>query len=185
MIASASAWLIVRGNKFSHATLCLCAMRKEYAEKLTGYGKGVVVEMADRKVTPERRLELARCIREENLGNRLRLRRRESILYGREDLPLEEDGLFSSGNFSSGKNPLAAGGEEAHRGQPGTPGGSFSYRMALAVLLFVGFLICDTNGSRIFSYDANQVYEMIREDSLHLYDGGENAVMEQITRFFK
>lgn len=56
--------------------------------------------------------------------------------------------------------------------------------MTLAVLLFVGFLLCDTNKGSIFSYSTNDVYEMIRADSLHLYDGGENAVMEELAELF-
>ncbi len=37
-------------------------------------------------------MELARYIREENLGNRLKLRQREHILYGKESpLPLYEE----------------------------------------------------------------------------------------------
>ena len=43
----------------------------------------------EKKVTPEKKMELARHIREENLGNRLKLRQREHILYGKENsLPL-------------------------------------------------------------------------------------------------
>ena len=62
--------------------------------------------------------------------------------------------------------------------------GSFKYRMVLAVLLFVAFLLCDTRGNNILSYSTDDVYNMIRADSLHLYDGGENAVMEELADLF-
>ena len=66
----------------------------------------------------------------------------------------------------------------------GSAVGSFKYRMVLSVLLFVGFLLCDTRDSKIFDYSTNDVYEMISADSLHLYDGGENAVMEELIEMF-
>lgn len=56
--------------------------------------------------------------------------------------------------------------------------------MVLAVLLFVAFLLCDTRGNNILSYSTDDVYNMIRADSLHLYDGGENAVMEELADLF-
>ena len=52
--------------------------------------------MTEKKVTPEKRMELARHIREENLGNRLKLRQREHILYGKESpLPLYDKGMLA------------------------------------------------------------------------------------------
>ena len=35
------------------------------------------------KATLEKKMELARCIREENMGNRVKIRQREQILYGK------------------------------------------------------------------------------------------------------
>ncbi len=134
----------------------------------------------EKKATPERKMELARYIREENLGNRLRLRQRESILYGKEfQPPLYEKGKFSETEMLSGYDRLP--GEGAVRNS----GGSFRYRMVLSVLLFVGFLLCDTRGSNIFTYNTNDIYDMIKTDSLHLYDGGENAVMEELAELFE
>ncbi|MDE7428806.1 MAG: hypothetical protein K2N00_06000, partial [Lachnospiraceae bacterium] len=66
-----------------------------------------------------------------------------------------------------------------------TSTGSFKYRMTLAVLLFVGFLLCDTNQGKILTFSTNEVYEMIQADSLHLYDGSENAVMEELSGLFE
>lgn len=133
--------------------------------------------MTERKVAPEKRVELARYIREENMGNRVKLRQREHILYGRDlAMPADEKGLFPESVLTG-----SAQGEEL---QGGSSMGSFKYRMTLAVLLFVGFLLCDTGQKNILSYSTNDVYEMIRADSLHLYDGGENAVIEELEELF-
>lgn len=134
--------------------------------------------MTEKKVTPEKRVELARYIREENLGNRVKLRQREHILYGRDlHMPADENGLLS--------DAVTTGRAQEESVTSGISMGSFKYRMTLAVLLFVGFLLCDTGENRIFSYSTNDVYEMIRTDSLHLYDGGENAVMEEVAELFQ
>lgn len=136
--------------------------------------------MTEKKVTPEKRIELARHIREENLGNRLKLRQREHILYGRESaIPLYDKGLLSETEGFSGY-----GNGETNAGIPGNAAGGFKYRMVLAVLLFVGFLLCDTRDSKILSYSTGDVYDMIVADSFHLYDGGENAVMEELADLF-
>lgn len=131
----------------------------------------------DKKATTEKRMELARYIREENMGNRLKLRQREHILYGKEtQTPLFDKNTFAEAGGSYGPN-----GEEL----PNTVTGSFKYRMTLAVLLFVGFLLCDTNQGKILTFSTNEVYEMIQADSLHLYDGSENPVMEELTELFE
>lgn len=134
--------------------------------------------MTEKKVTPEKRVELARYIREENMGNRMKLRQREHILYGRDlAMPADERGRYAE--------PTPAGGTQGDEVAGGSSMGSFKYRMTLAVLLFVGFLLCDTGKGSILSYSTNDVYEMIRADSLHLYDGGENAVMEELAELFQ
>ena len=131
----------------------------------------------DKKATPEKRMELARFIREQNMGNRLKLRQREQILYGKEiQPPLYDKNPFSE---SGGYDSLTNGELQ------GTATGSFKYRMTLAVLLFVGFLLCDTNQGKILTFSTNEVYEMIQADSLHLYDGSENAVLEELSGLFE
>ncbi len=135
----------------------------------------------EKKVTPEKKMQLARYIREENMGNRMRIRQRENILYGKETpFPPFEKGTLMETDRLSGYGPAA----EEGRVQDGVTG-SFKYRMVLAVLLFVAFLLCDTRGSKIFSYSTDEVYHMIVEDSFHLYDGGENAVVEELTGLFQ
>lgn len=59
--------------------------------------------MTEKKVTPEKRVELARYIREENMGNRVKLRQREHILYGRDlTMPVDEranQSMFQSSHY--------------------------------------------------------------------------------------
>lgn len=131
----------------------------------------------EKKVTPEKRMELARYIREENMGNRFKLRQREHILYGSEAPSLYDKSSFSEA--AGAYNTLGETGE-----MPRDVTGSFKYRMTLAVLLFVGFLLCDTKQSKILSFDTNQIYEIIRSDSLHLNESDGNAVMEQLSELF-
>lgn len=134
----------------------------------------------EKKVTPEKRMELARFIREENLGNRLKLRQRESILYGKEmQIP-----LFEKGQMPEADGLAGYGAPVGDAGIQDSAIGGFKYRMVIAVLLFVAFLLCDTKGSHIFSYSTDEVFDMIKADSLHLYDGGENAVMEELAELF-
>ena len=137
-------------------------------------------EIMEKRVTPEKKMELARYIREENLGNRLKLRQRENILYGREpQMPLFEKGQLAETDGLSGYGKPAG-----EAGPQDSAMSSFKYRMVLAVLLFVGFLLCDTRESTILTYSTDDVYHMIVADSFHLYDGGENAVMEELTELF-
>ena len=47
----------------------------------------------DHKVPLEKKMQLAQYIREENLGNRMKIRQRERILYGKDkQLPLFDKG---------------------------------------------------------------------------------------------
>lgn len=130
------------------------------------------------KATLEKKMELARCIREENLGNRVKIRQREQILYGKNtQMP-----LYDKRSFSGITEALSYGASQENDAMTGTSMGSFKYRMVLAVFLFVGFLICDTNGSKIGSYSTGEVYDMILADTFHLNDGSteENQVMEEL-----
>lgn len=130
------------------------------------------------KVTLEKKMELARCIREQNLGNRVKIRQREQILYGRDtQVP-----LYDRRSFSGINDAMPYGESQENNSMPGSSMGSFKYRMVLAVFLFVGFLICDTNGSKIGAYSTGEVYDMILADTFHLYDEGaeENQVLEEL-----
>jgi hypothetical protein len=130
------------------------------------------------KVTLEKKMELARCIREENMGNRVKIRQREQILYGKSNqLPLYDKRAFSGMNETS-----LYGGTPENSEIPGTSMGGFKYRMVLAVFLFVGFLVCDTNGSKIGAYSTGEVYDMILADTFHLYEDtqDQNPVFEEL-----
>jgi hypothetical protein len=130
------------------------------------------------KATLEKKMELAKFIREENMGNRVKIRQREQILYGKNtQMPLYDKRSFSDPNnaFSYGESP-------ENQEIPGASISSFKYRMVLAVLLFVGFLVCDTNGSKIGDYTTGEVYDMILADTFHLYEGDveQNQVLDQL-----
>lgn len=130
------------------------------------------------KATLEKKMELARCIREENLGNRVKIRQREQILYGKNtQMP-----LYDKRSFSGINEALSYGEPQENDAISGNSMGSFKYRMMLAVFLFVGFLICDTNGSKIGTYSTGEVYDMILADTFHLYDEGaeENQVLKEL-----
>lgn len=128
----------------------------------------------DHRIPLEKKLELAQYIREENMGNRMKIRQREKILYGTNSQPpLYEKGMLPP---QSMQPEYAAGSPE--EGMPGLSFGTFKYRMIIAVLLFVGFLVCDTNDSKIGNYTMNDVHNMIVADAFHLYEGDGNETME-------
>ena len=125
----------------------------------------------DRKVSLDKKLALAQYIRAENLGNRMKIRQREKILYGTDTQPpLYDTGrlpAFDQQDNSSVEN----------RTTLGSSLGTFKYRMILAILLFVGFLFCDTGGDKIGSYTTTEIHNMIMADTFHLYGEG-NDTME-------
>ena len=125
----------------------------------------------DRKVSLDKKLALAQYIRAENLGNRMKIRQREKILYGTDTQPpLYDTGRLSV--FDQQDNPSAE-----NRTALGVSLGTFKYRMILAILLFVGFLFCDTGGDKIGSYTTAEIHNMIMADTFHLYGEG-NDTME-------
>ena len=125
----------------------------------------------DRKVSLDKKLALAQYIREENHGNRMKIRQRERILYGTDTQPP----LYDTGRLQSmeqQENPSAESGVAF-----GFSSGTFKYRMILAILLFVGFLLCDTGDDKIGSYTTTEIHNMIMADTFHLYSEG-NDTME-------
>lgn len=128
----------------------------------------------DRKVSLEKKMQLAQYIREENQGNRMKIRQRERILYGTDTQPP----LFDNGRLPSapyGNNQPQADQDGA---VPAFSPSTFRYRMILAVLLFIGFLLCDTGDGKIGTYTTNEVHDMIMADTFHLYDTEGNEAME-------
>ncbi len=129
----------------------------------------------DHKIPLEKKMQLAQFIRAENHGNRMKIRQREQILYGTDTQPPLFDKGKLSASFPYENNQLPSGqGENV----PAISAGTFRYRMILAVLLFVGFLLCDTKDGRIGAYTTNQLHDMIIADTFHLYDTEGNKTME-------
>lgn len=129
----------------------------------------------EHRIPLEKKMELAQYIREENMGNRMKIRQREHILYGTDTQPpLYDKGMLPNRNMHQEFQDDRMEGQ----GMPNMSFSTFKYRMIIAVLLFVGFLICDTNGSKIGNYTMNDVHDMIMADTFHLYDGNGNETME-------
>lgn len=126
----------------------------------------------DQKVSLDKKLALAQYIREENHGNRMKIRQRERILYGRDTQPP----LYDSGRLQLMEQQENLSSESGVNW--GFPAGTFKYRMILAILLFVGFLLCDTGGDKIGNYTTTEIHNMIMADSFHLYDAESNDTMD-------
>ncbi len=127
----------------------------------------------DHKVPLEKKMALAQYIREENQGNRMKIRQREHILYGTDTQPP----LYDRGKLPAGEQDY--GNQTPEDGMvPVFSMNTFKYRMILAILLFVGFLICDTGGDKIGNYTTGDIHAMIMADTFHLYDGEGNDTMD-------
>lgn len=124
----------------------------------------------DRKVSLDKKLALAQYIRAENHGNRMKIRQRERILYGTDTQPP----LYDTGRLQSmGQQENQSADNDMTLG---FPSGTFKYRMILAILLFVGFLICDTGGDKIGKYSTTDIHNMIMADTFHLYGEGNDTI---------
>lgn len=89
----------------------------------------------------ERKMQLTRFIREENAMNRMKIKNRESILYGngkpqanRDELPLVHDGCLNEDDLS------------VMRADHGAPRSTFGLRIILAIVLFAAVVYLDRNG---------------------------------------
>lgn len=131
----------------------------------------------EHRIPLDKKMELAQYIRAENMGNRMKVRQREKILYGTNPQPLfPEKGLLSGQNLQQPYGMDMA----AQESGPALSMGSFKYRMILAVLLFVGFLVCDTSGAKLGKYSMSDVQEMIVADTFHLYEGDGGDTMDAL-----
>ncbi len=129
----------------------------------------------EHRIPLDKKLELAQYIREENMGNRMKIRQREKILYGVDTQPpLYDKNALPTQAMQQRYAPDGFEGEKIPQGFLGT----FKYRMIIAVFLFAGFLVCDTNGGTIGSYTMNDLHDMIVADSFHLYEGDGIKPME-------
>lgn len=126
----------------------------------------------DQKVSLDKKLALAQYIREENHGNRVKIRQREKILYGKDT----QTPLYDTGRLQSPEQQENASSETGM--VMGFASGTFKYRMILAILLFVGFLLCDTGGDKIGNFTTSEIHDMIMADTFHLYGTEGNDTMD-------
>lgn len=119
-------------------------------------------QQGTRQVPVEKKMRLAQYIRAENMDNRMKIRQREKILYGTESMPP----LFHKGEPLRMTDYMGNGeGTE----EPAPAVSTFRLRMAAAILLFIGFLLCDAGQYRLFGYSMNDIYGMISEDYFQIY----------------
>ena len=138
-----------------------------------------VSKQGTRQVPVEKRIKLAQYIRAENMDNRMKIRQREKILYGTDTMPPlwnKGDSLRAEGYFGPDEN-TGAGMENTSN--------TFKFRMAMAIVLFIGFLLCDAGQYKVFGYSMNDIYGMLSEDYFNLYDSQNAEAMPQLTELLK
>lgn len=131
-----------------------------------------------RQIPVEKKMKLAQYIRAENMGNRMRIRQREKILYGTETMPP----LWVKGDSYRTEEYIMPGGEEQDSMQDAP--NTFRLRMAAAIFLFIGFLLCDAGQYKIFGYSMNDIVGMISEDYFRIYDAGGSEEPVQLSELF-
>lgn len=137
-----------------------------------------VSKQGTRQVPVEKRIKLAQYIRAENMDNRMKIRQREKILYGTENMPP----LFHKGEPLRMTEYMGSGdGTE----EPVPDVSTFRLRMAAAILLFIGFLLCDAGQYRLFGYSMNDIYGMISEDYFQIYDAEHPEELPQLSELLK
>lgn len=133
------------------------------------------MENKGNRASVEKKMELAQYIREENMGNRMKIRQREQILYGRDNpIPLwgKQEGMELTEDGADSNIPEVKS--------------TFKFRMVIAIMLFIGFLLCDTGDYQIFGYSMNDIYGFISEDYFQVYENSEaNDVTTQLSRFLQ
>lgn len=138
-----------------------------------------------RQVPVDKKLRIAQYIRAENMDNRMKIRQRERLLYGLDSNPL----IWRKGESMRMDESLRAGMDERNglysEEIPNGVSGTFRLRMAAAIILFIGFLLCDAGQYKIFGYSMNDVYGMISEDYFKLYDSENIDELPQLTELFK
>lgn len=138
-----------------------------------------------RQVPIDKKLRMAQYIRAENMDNRMKIRQRERLLYGLDSTPY----AWRKGESTRMEESLRAGIDERNgfypEEIPNGLTGTFGLRMAAAVILFIGFLLCDAGQYKIFGYSMNDVYGMISEDYFKLYDSENVEELPQLTELLK
>lgn len=127
-------------------------------------------EKQTKQIPMEKKIKLAQYIRAENMDNRMKIRQREKLLYGTENaLP-----LWDKGDSFRREDYLFTDTPHPEDTPPDTTN-TFRLRMAAAILLFIGFLLCDAGQYKVFGYSMNDIYAMISEDSFELYHMGDGS----------
>lgn len=137
-----------------------------------------VSRQGTRQVPVEKKMKLAQYIRAENMDNRMKIRQREKILYGTESMPP----LFHKGEPLR-MTEYMENGEGTETPEPAVS--TFRIRMAAAILLFIGFLLCDAGQYRLFGYSMNDIYGMISEDYFQIYDTEHPEELPQLSELLK
>lgn len=122
-------------------------------------------QSSKKQVPVEKKMKLAQYIRAENMDNRMKIRQREKILYGTETVPP----LWQKGDPLRKENPIMYPDENDPDNMPQSSG-TFKLRMAAAIVLFIGFLLCDVRQYKVFGYSMNDIYGMICDDYFKVYD---------------
>lgn len=134
-----------------------------------------------RQMPIDKKLKLAQYIRAENMDNRIKIMQRERLLYGVDSTPY----VWRKGDSMRMENSFHAVADERNgfypEELPNGTSGTFGLRMAAAVILFIGFLLCDAGQYKIFGYSMNDVYGMISEDYFKLYDSKNIDELPQLT----
>lgn len=140
-------------------------------------------EQADstrRQVPVEKKMRLVQSIRAENMDNRMKIRQRENFLYGTSISSMPS--LWNKGEamqmgeaYPNGENP-----EEI---TPVT--NTFKIRMTAAIILFIGFLLCDVSGHKIWGYSMNDIYGLITEDYFQIYSNKDAEELPQLTELLR
>ncbi|MCH5249910.1 MAG: hypothetical protein J1E98_08250 [Lachnospiraceae bacterium] len=134
-----------------------------------------------RQVPVDKKMRLIQSIRAENMDNRIKIRQRENFLYGTGSMsnipPLWSKGepVQMGETYLNGDNP-----EEI---TPVT--NTFRIRMAAAIMLFIGFLLCDVGGYKILGYSMNDIYGLITEDYFQIYNDKNTDELLQLTELIK
>lgn len=138
-----------------------------------------------RQMPIDKKLRAAQYIRAENMDNRMKIRQREMLLYGNNNtMPL----VMKKGDAMRMEDAIRMEMGEMNgargEGMPGGATGTFKIRMAAAIILFIGFLLCDAGQYKIFGYSMNDVYGMISEDYFKLYESKSAEELPQLTELF-
>lgn len=142
-------------------------------------------QRAGRHVSADKKLRMAQYIRAQNMDNRMKIRQREQILYGTGSLPL----IWGKGEAALRDDSVRLGMNEMYGARaeelPSAISGTFRMRMAAAIILFIGFLLCDAGKYEIFGYTMNDIYGMISEDYFKLYESKSAEELPQLTELLK